>query len=278
MTQKKGRFEGFYIAVFGKVLPALLIMLLSLTGCDETPTGRNQLSLIPDKKLESMGTQAFTDLKRTRPRVADPRVNGYIACLVKSIISAMPASDQKWEVVVFDDPSPNAFALPGRKIGINSGMLSVAKSQGQLAAVIAHEVGHVLANHANERMTQQLAIQGGLALFDLLSEQREGWKHEAIRKVLDVGAGVGILLPFSRIHEKEADTIGLDLMARAGFDPEQSLALWQNMARLSEREPIEFLSTHPSHETRYEELQKQMDPSRQLFEQAKSLGRQPRCK
>jgi predicted Zn-dependent protease len=124
---------------------------------------------------------------------------------------------------VTGEPSISPTSLPANKIGINSGLLGVATTQGQLAAVISHEVGHLLADHANERMTQQLAVQGGLALFDLLSDQQEGWKHEAIRKALDSGAGVGILLPFSRIHEKEADAIGLELMALAGFDPEESL-------------------------------------------------------
>jgi predicted Zn-dependent protease len=201
MTEKTGRPEGSYTTILTKALLAL-IMIASMAGCDETPTGRNQLSLIPDKKLASMGAKAFADLKRTHRVATDPRINGYVSCLVKSIVNTMPASDQNWEVAIFDDPSPNAFALPGNKIGINSGMLNVATTQGQLAAVISHEVGHILADHANERMTQQLAIQGGLALFDLLSDQQDGWKHEAIRKALDIGAGVGILLPFSRIHEK----------------------------------------------------------------------------
>lgn len=278
MTNKTGSFEGSYMRILTKALPALLVMIISLAGCEESPTGRNQLSLIPDKKIASMGAKAFVDLKRTRPLLTDPRINDYVSCVVKNIVSTTKTSDQNWEVVVFDDPSPNAFALPGNKIGINSGMLSLATTQAQLAAVIGHEVGHILADHANERMTQQLAVRGGLALFDLLSDQQDGWKHEAIRKALDIGAGIGILLPFSRIHEKEADAIGLDLMARAGFDPAQSLTLWQNMARISERQPLEFLSTHPSHESRYEELQEQLDSSRQLFEQVKSLGKQSRCK
>ncbi len=265
---------------FIKTSMVLLLVIAGLAGCDETPTGRNQLSLIPDKRLASMGAKAFEDLKRTQPVVADPRINGYVSCVVKNIISAVPdsGSGQNWEVVVFDDPRPNAFALPGNKIGVNSGMLDVADTQGQLAAVIGHEVGHILANHSNERMTQQLAVQGGLALFDLLSEQQDGWKHEAIRKVLGIGAGVGILLPFSRIHEKEADAVGLDLMARAGFDPAQSLAFWQNMSKMSRGQPIEFLSTHPSHESRYEELRKQLDAPRRLFEQVRSRGEEPRCK
>ncbi len=276
MTGKIVKFSSSWSRVFAEVF--LLVMIISVAGCEESPTGRNQLSLIPDKKLASMGANAFADLKRTRPMVADPRVKGYVACVAESIISAMPASDREWEVVVFDDPSANAFALPGNKIGINSGMLDVAVTQEQLAAVISHEVGHIMAGHANERMTQQLAVQGGLALFDLLSDQEGGWKHEAVRKALDIGAGVGILLPFSRVHEKEADVIGLDLMARAGFDPEQSLVLWRNMSRLSKKQPIELLSTHPSHESRYEELQKQMSASRKVFEQARARGKLPRCK
>ena len=190
----------------------------------------------------------------------------------------MPENLGSWDVVVFRNPSPNAFALPGNKIGINSGMLKIAQTQDQLAAVIAHEVGHILADHANERLTQQLAVQGSLALMDLVSDNPNDWKYQMVRKALGLGAEVGLLLPFSRTHEKEADAIGLDLMARAGFDPRTSIELWRNMAAASSGQPVEFLSTHPSHETRYEELDERMGPAIKSFEAARLRGLNPDCK
>lgn len=249
-----------------------------LAGCDETPTGRKQITLLPDSQLAAYGARAFADLKRTQPIVTDPAVNAYIQCITQNIIKALPEDRGSWEVMVFQNPAPNAFALPGNKIGVNSGMLKVARTQGQLAAVIAHEVGHLLADHANERLTQQLAVQGGMALLDLFSEDPGSLKYQALRKALGLGAEVGILLPFSRTHEKEADALGLDLMARAGFDPRESIALWENMEAASKGQPVEFLSTHPSHETRSEELEERMGAALQLFETARSQGLRPGCK
>jgi predicted Zn-dependent protease len=247
-------------------------------GCGETPTGRKQLTLLPDGQLAAYGARTFEDLKRTQPILTDPTVNRYVRCIAQSIIGALPENRGSWEVVVFRNPSPNAFALPGNKIGVNSGMLRVARTQDQLAAVIAHEVGHILADHSNERLTQQLAVQGGLAIVDLFSDDPTGWKYQALRKALGLGAEVGILLPFSRTHEKEADVVGLDLMARAGFDPRQSIELWKNMAAAAKGQPVEFLSTHPSHETRYDELEEHMAPALKVYEGARSRGIRPDCK
>lgn len=251
---------------------------LGLAGCDETPTGRRQIALMPESTLTAYGARAFADLKRTQPTVTDPRINRYVACIAAKIIEALPEDPKGWEVVVFQNPIPNAFALPGNKIGVNSGMLRVARTQDQLAAVLAHEVGHILADHPNERLTQQLAVQGSLALMDLFSEDLNDWKYQMLRKALGLGAEVGFLLPYSRIHEKEADAIGLDLMARAGFDPRSSIELWKNMAVDSQGEPAEFLSTHPSHETRQEELEERMPGALNRFEAAQARGLRPECR
>ena len=259
-------------------LISLACLSPGLMGCDETPTGRKQLALLPDSKLAAYGAKTFADLKRTQPVVTDPVLNRYVDCIAERIMEAMPENLGSWEVVVFRNPSPNAFALPGNKIGINSGMLKIAQTQDQLAAVMAHEVGHILADHANERLTQQLAVQGSLALMDLVSDNPNDWKYQMVRKALGLGAEVGLLLPFSRTHEKEADAIGLDLMARAGFDPRSSIELWRNMAAASSGQPVEFLSTHPSHERRYEELEERMGPAIKTFEAARSGGPHPSCK
>jgi predicted Zn-dependent protease len=255
-----------------------LLSLLVLTACDQSPTGRQQLALLPESKLAAMGAQTFAEMKRTQPLETNPQVLAYVRCVARAIINVLPADQrQGWEIAVFRDPTPNAFALPGRKIGVNTGMLNVAATPGQLAAVIGHEIGHVLARHANERATQELAVQGGIALVDLLYQSNEGWKHEALRNALGLGATYGLLLPFSRTHEREADTLGLDLMAEAGFEPRESLALWRNMARAGGRQPLEFLSTHPSHESRFQELEAQLGSAEQHYQAALTQGRQPQC-
>jgi predicted Zn-dependent protease len=198
-------------------------------------------------------------------------------CAAWRAITQEAGTPGPWEVVVFKDRSANAFALPGGKIGVNTGLLEVAENQDQLAAVLGHEVAHVLANHANERLSQELGVQVGLGALGSVAGNPNSVSQQSIMKVLGLGAQLGILLPFSRVHETEADVIGLDLMARAGFDPRQSLALWRNMARAGGSQPPEFLSTHPSYGSRTQELEKNMGKAWQTYEAARARGKYPRC-
>jgi predicted Zn-dependent protease len=257
---------------------ALVLFVFLASGCERSPTGRKQLTLIPDEQVAALGVASFAKLKRTQPVHTQPRVNAYVECVTRALIEAVPEPNRSWEVVVFDEPTPNAFALPGGKIGIHSGMLEVADTPARLAAVIGHEIGHVLADHANERLTQQLGVQGVMLVLDLLTEDRGGWEYTAMRGALGLGARYGVLLPYSRLHEREADTIGLDLMARAGFDPRESLTLWRNMAERGGDQPPEFLSTHPAHASRLEELATQMDEGLAAYQAARARGRAPRCR
>jgi predicted Zn-dependent protease len=181
-----------------------------------------------------------------------------------------------WEVTVFEQDQVNAFALPGKKIGIYTGLLDVAKNQHQLATVVAHEVGHVLAQHGNERMSTQFATSTGLDLVAMLAGSETTTKRTALG-LLGLGAQVGVLLPFSRAQETEADVMGLELMARAGFDPGESVDLWRNMIAESEGAPPEFLSTHPSGESRIDVLQRHLPEARNLAERARAAGRSPDC-
>lgn len=256
---------------------ALLGLALLLAACGESPTGRTQVTLVPDQQMAAIGERTFNEMLRAQPVLRDSRVREQVHCITKALVDALPDPHGDWSVAVFKDETPNAFALPGGKIGINTGMLRIASTPDQLAAVIAHEIGHVIADHSNERLTQQLAVQGGLMLVDLFADEPDSLAHEALRKALGIGAQYGVLLPYSRTHETEADLIGLELMADAGFDPRASLTLWRKMAAAADGQPLEFLSTHPSNESRLEDLAAEMDAALARYQQARQDGRRPRC-
>lgn len=253
----------------------LLLFVVLVAACEKTPTGRWQLALMPEDQLEHLGVQTFANLKQAQPIETDPQINTLVGCVAKAIIDVLPNQQQSWEVVVFRDPQPNAFALPGGKIGINTGILRVTETQAQLATIIGHEVAHVLADHANERMTQELGVKAVLVLVGLLGEG--AWEQDLLQKALGLGAQYGVLLPYSRAHERESDVLGLQLMAKAGFNPRESLEFWQNMTQVGGNQPPELLSTHPSHDTRFETLQAEMEQAVDLQQVARSQGRQPEC-
>jgi predicted Zn-dependent protease len=255
-----------------KIFPVLATCLLS--ACITSPTGRSQLVFMPDAQINQMGLQAFDNLKKQKPISTNSKYNQQAGCIAGAITRETGGS---WEVVVFEDASPNAFALPGNKIGVHTGMLALVQNQDQLAAVIGHEIGHVLAQHSNERASQEMAVSQGLSLVQAVSSPQTALGQTALG-LLGVGAQYGILMPYSRTHESEADMIGVDLMAKAGFDPRQSIGLWQKMEQASQgQQPIEFMSTHPSHATRIQDLERHMPQAMGLFQQAQSQGKQPRC-
>jgi len=256
-----------------------VISLVILGSCATSPTGRSQLAFMPAGQMNAMGVQAFDNLKKKTPIEKSNKVNSYVKCVANAIVEVIRTESpiKKWEVVVFKDKSANAFALPGGKIGVHTGLLKVAKNQAQLAAVIGHEVGHVLANHGNERVSQQFAVQKGMGLVQALADTQSP-KGQMLMQLLGLGAEFGIIKPFSRTHESEADLMGLNFMARAGFNPEESVILWKNMSSSGGQQPPEFLSTHPSHETRIANLNKAMPEAKRLYQQAQASGKQPNCK
>lgn len=253
----------------------LNIFILLLASCATNPLGRSQLSLLPQDKLSTMGVEAFTQMKQETPIETNRQVNSYVNCVVNALLRAFKTDGTQWEVVVFRSDEVNAFALPGGKIGVYTGLLPIANTQHQLAAVLGHEISHVLLGHGGERMSQESLAQVGLAVADsVLGNTQQG---KSAMAVLGLGAQVGLLLPYSRLHETEADRLGLEVMARAGFDPRESVTLWENMARASGGNQTEFLSTHPTHQTRINALKTQMNRAVQLSQQSRSGGWRPNC-
>lgn len=256
------------------VMAALAGLLVS--ACATSPTGRSQLLLLPEGELSQMGVAAFDDKKKSSKVVSDAGTNQYVICVADAVTAVLTGDQRRsWEVVVFEDDSANAFALPGAKIGVHTGLLKVAVNQDQLAAVIGHEVGHVLAQHGNERMSIQFASQTSQQLLGMVAQgSKEG---QMVMAAMGLGTQYGITLPFSRTHEAEADLIGLDLMAKAGFDPRASVTLWRNMAKEAKDAPPEFLSTHPSHQTRINGLDANMEGAYATYQAARQQGKKPQC-
>lgn len=223
-----------------------------------------------------MGEAAFSQMQKDVPATESARVNQYVDCVAGALIKTVSGNPVAWDVVVFDDPQVNAFALPGGRIGVYSGLLKVAETQDQLAAIIGHEIGHVQAAHANERMSTSAVSQIGMQVVASISGVQSQQRDLALA-ALGLGVQVGVLLPFSRTQEQEADLIGLDLMARSGFDPRESVTLWQNMERQSQQGPPEFLSTHPSSSSRIQSLQARMPAAISTYNSAVGRGRRPNC-
>lgn len=258
------------------LLALATLLSLVLVACAVSPTGRKQLLIFPDTEVATMGATAFSQQKTETPVLKDAKTNAYVQCVAGALLTGMGQVPSEWEVVVFDSKDVNAFALPGKKIGVYAGLLPVANNQHMLAAVIGHEIGHVIAKHSNERMSTQFATQQGLSIIQALSGEQTQQK-QMIMAALGLGAQYGIILPWGREQESESDIIGLELMAKSGFDPRQTITLWQRMAQANPNQPPQWLSTHPSNQTRISGLQKAMNKALALQQQAIAAGKTPRC-
>ena len=257
----------------------LTLALLGLASCATSPEGRKQFKLIPEDQINAMGVQSFEQLKQQTPLSKDQNINQYVQCIATKIIPQVEQNPnpQQWEVQVFDDDQANAFALPGYKIGVYTGLLKYAENQDQLASVMGHEIAHVIANHGNERVSGQIATQAGLDLASAVLGATDDSNNAMILAGLGLGVQYGITLPFSRSHESEADLIGLDLMAKSGFNPAESVTLWKNMSKTG-ASPPEFMSTHPSNDTRIKQLQERIPKANVAYQQAVSQGQRASCK
>ncbi len=231
-----------------------ITLILSLAGCATSPMGRKQLTVMSESQMNSMGANSFEELKRKMKISQNARFNQLTKCLSRELLNAAEQNPNEWEVVVFAENSPNAFALPGNKIGVHTGMIQLAQNPDQLAAVIGHEIGHVLAQHGNERTSQALLAQGGIMAANIALGDGSP-KRNLLLAGIGLGAQFGILMPFSRKHETEADKLGVQYMAKAGYDPLQASRLWVTMGQKAGGSPPEFLSTHPSPDSRVRYLE-----------------------
>lgn len=257
---------------------ALLVIAALLAACATTTssTGRRQyVGAVSQDQLNQLGAQAFTEAKQKGPLSTDGKQNAYVRCVVNALVQQLPADQRRvaWEAAVFAENEPNAYALPGGKVGVNTGIFGVARTQDQLAAVIGHEIGHVIERHHDERITRQMGAAGAVQLLGALA----GDYGQLATQGGSVLAQTGFLLPGSRAQESEADVVGQRMMAQAGFDPRAAVALWQNMIAAGGSRPPQWLSTHPDPQSRISELQARANTLVPTYEQARAAGRRPAC-
>lgn len=259
------------------ITASLIATSLLISACGTSPTGRSQITLLSDSELNTMGTSSFEELKKKETISKDTRINRYVQCIADAITPHVDSSVHRgeWEVVVFESEQANAFALPGGKIGVYTGILNVADNQDQVAAVMGHEVAHVIAKHSNERVSSGMLAQTGMAVAGSLMKDYDPETQAMVMGGLGIGVQYGVLMPYGRTHESEADIIGQELMAKAGFNPKEAVSLWHNMAKLSSNHPPEFLSTHPSSQTRIKQLTEGLAKTEPIYQQT---TKRPNCK
>ncbi|MGH7021161.1 MAG: M48 family metallopeptidase [Brevundimonas sp.] len=227
-------------------------MALGVTACAYNESlGRNQFLIVDDSALIQQSNAAWAETMKSQKVSTNAAQNERVRRVGGRIVQAAGLAGRSWDYAVFEDASPNAFVLPSGQIGVTTGLLKLVQNDDQLATVIGHEVGHVVARHAAERYSTQSTT--GLVLGAVQS--RAGDYSQAVGALGGMGAQLGLLLPFSRSHELEADRLGVDYVAAAGYKPSESIALWRLMAQQRQSGTPEFTSTHPSDQTRITALQ-----------------------
>ena len=226
------------------------------SGCaTNAELGRSQFLLVSDQQLAQLSAPAWAEMKAQQPISRNPTYNSQLQRVGNKITAAAGGAGQNWEYAVFDSEQVNAFVLPGRQVGFYEGLMDLADNDDQVSTVFGHEVGHVNGKHAAERYSQQLAATGAMAVSQVAIANSDTKFKSELAAVLGLGIQFGVLLPFSRQHELEADRLGVDYMYRAGYDAREAVKFWEKMAAEgSGRRPPEYLSTHPAPETRIRAL------------------------
>jgi predicted Zn-dependent protease len=259
------------------ILYGILVVALFAVSCSTVPvTGRSQLNLIPQSQMLSMSFQQYGDFLKTNKMSTNQeqtamvkRVGDRTRQAVERYMTQQGFADRlkgyQWEFNLVESKDVNAWCMPGGKVVVYTGIIPVVQNEPGLAVVMGHEIAHAIAEHGNERMSQGLLAQaGGMALDAALNKQPEETKNLWMT-VYGVGAQYGALLPYSRMQESEADHLGLIFMAMAGYDPNESLNFWVRMSQAGGQAPPEFMSTHPSNQTRIDDLRKELPEAMKYY-------------
>jgi predicted Zn-dependent protease len=256
---------------------AILASGVLLVACTKVPiTGRRQLNLLPESEMMGMSLGAYQDfLKETPPLPATDnrvqmvkRIGQRLADAATKYLNENGAADRvagfNWEFNVVDEPTVNAWCMPGGKVVVYTGILPVTKDETSLALVMGHEIAHAIARHGNERMSQGLAVQGAGLTLQGFASQKPGLANDMLLQSFGIGSQLG-MLAYSRNHESEADKMGLVFMAMAGYDPRSAPDFWERMAAQGGQKPPEIMSTHPSDERRVADLKAYMPEAMKFY-------------
>lgn len=252
------------------MLPALMA---AIAACASVPhTGRRQFNMISDSQLNALAIKAFNEVCDKEPQSKDERLTSVVNRVTQRISQAAESLDKpgfKWDVRLIEKEDPNAFCLPGGKIVVSKGIVPYARNESGLAAILAHEVAHATARHGGERLSQKALLDGAVAVGSEVIKDKDGTvsgRGRLILSALGLGGVVGVILPYSRVHEFEADRIGQLYMAKAGYDPEESVRVWDRLSRIKKPPVPVWLSTHPSDQDRVRKLKEFLPDARKLYE------------
>ena len=270
VQSRSGRRMGFKLAPLIIAGVFILYQFMTAERFKNPETGRVQRVAFSPAQEETLGLQAFKDVLAQ----SDVLESGPAADMVRRVSSKIAgqtgkaAEDFNWQVSVVRSEQVNAFCLPGGKIVVYTGILPVAENEAGLATVIGHEVAHAVARHGAQRVFQNQLVQTALAGASYSLSDMDYGQRQTIMGLLGAGAQYGVMLPFGRDHESEADKMGLLYMARAGYDPRESIGFWERMGNAagSRQQPPEFMSTHPSHGTRIRDLQEFMPKAMEEYQ------------
>ncbi|MBC7389765.1 MAG: M48 family metallopeptidase [Opitutaceae bacterium] len=257
------------------IFPVTILIVLS--ACSKVAvTGRNQLSFIPASEMQSLSYTQYqqflsenkvsTDAqKTTMVKNCGQRIQKAVEQYMAQNNLSSQLANFKWEFNLVEDPTVNAWCMPGGKVVVYTGILPVVQDETGLAVVLGHEIAHAIANHGGERMSQELAVQTGGQALSVALAQKPALTQQLFLQSFAIGSQVGVLLPYSRLHESEADHIGLIFMAMAGYDPNVAVSFWQRMKAQGGQKPPEFLSTHPADDKRIAAIQKEMPEAMRYY-------------
>ena len=247
---------------------ALALVMLLACGCRTAPiTGRRQLLTISEPNEMQMGVEAYQEVVRTSPPSANQQAAEMVNRVGQRIAAVSGRPDYQWEFRLLASPEQNAFCLPGGKVAVYEGILPICQNEAGLAVVMSHEIGHALARHGGERMSQRYVLDAVQSTTSYVTQGQWPQQHAAIMKAYGMGTQYGIVLPYSRAHESEADHIGLMLMAKAGYDPSEAPNFWRRFAQShAGQQPPEFMSTHPADENRAQALAQLLPEAISLYQ------------